>query len=498
MVRGAEQFSEKPDFSSYDRVYQTSNNQKESEIACKDLYIPSDKKSSIGAIDKSLLNICKSGSVPESLSYERPDYIGSSAIMGSGNVIVDASKILSKKITETQMKNISNEIDNPDMHLSFPHAQLLPDGSIFVNNFHNTSYYIQDKKLKWEFCEGSHCNNHFNNRSYKDGIINIGVSDRLTDKGKICAVSTDGRKIWEFATRGKIMSSPVAGDDNTIYVGDDKGWLYAVKNGTLLWECNVESPVYRSPCQGPDGKIYVSDDKGGLNAIREGKILWKLKLGKIDDTPIRIIPEVGSDGTIYAMSYWKRDLFGNKSRDDCTIYAIKEEKNLFNSSCGKIIWKYKADGLNIGNIYGGQSRICMGSDDTIYFGNANNLIALKNGKEIWRYKAIGILESTPVLGQDGTVYIGGLDGKFYAVKDGKCKWDTNTGSEITDSPAIKPDGTIFIGSGEHSIYEIKRTTMEERYDEIVKESADKDETKSRIETGDDFIIINGIKLPVKK
>jgi outer membrane protein assembly factor BamB len=102
----------------------------------------------------------------------------------------------------------------------------------------------------------------------------------------------------------------------------------------------------------------------------------------------------------------------------------------------------------------------LGDDGTIYVGSWNNrLYALSssNGSVIWKYDAGGTIVSSPAIGDDDTIYFGTLigfdQGDIVAVNpDGTLKWKYETGYYITSDPAIGDDGTIYIGSGDTYLY----------------------------------------------
>lgn len=83
----------------------------------------------------------------------------------------------------------------------------------------------------------------------------------------------------------------------------------------------------------------------------------------------------------------------------------------------------------------------------------------KDKKELlWSYKTGASIESSPVVGKDGTIYFGSHDGSFYAInKDGSLKWKKeltkpiydprwNVSKAIMASPAIASDGTVYINT----------------------------------------------------
>ena len=71
------------------------------------------------------------------------------------------------------------------------------------------------------------------------------------------------------------------------------------------------------------------------------------------------------------------------------------------------------------------------------------------GGEPWSFQTGKGIFSTPVIGGDGTVYVGSADRTFYALwPDGTLRWKVETG-EIIDSSALLDDkGRIYFGSGD--------------------------------------------------
>ena len=74
----------------------------------------------------------------------------------------------------------------------------------------------------------------------------------------------------------------------------------------------------------------------------------------------------------------------------------------------------------------------------------------------WRFNTSGKISSSPAIGSDGTIYVGGEDHYLYAVTpQGELKWRFETDGGIVSSPTIGPDGTIYIGSQDHHLYAIR-------------------------------------------
>jgi len=72
----------------------------------------------------------------------------------------------------------------------------------------------------------------------------------------------------------------------------------------------------------------------------------------------------------------------------------------------------------------------------------------------WVVSVGGQLRGSPVLGSDGTVYIGSTDGNLYLIRNGEVVGTVPTGGIILGTPVIEPDGVIHVTttSGErHSL-----------------------------------------------
>ena len=98
----------------------------------------------------------------------------------------------------------------------------------------------------------------------------------------------------------------------------------------------------------------------------------------------------------------------------------------------------------------------IGADGTVFVGSFDNsLYAFNpNGTLKWNYATGNAIWGTPALDSDGTIYIGSNDKFFYALNpDGTMKWRYPTEYAIySSSPAISPDGTIVFGEYGSNVY----------------------------------------------
>lgn len=82
----------------------------------------------------------------------------------------------------------------------------------------------------------------------RHGHVYVGVSQSPRgEEGKgflICIDGNSRRVRWQYAAAGAVESTPVVGDDDIVYVGDNAGVVHAVDNrGEAVWQGAVGSPV---------------------------------------------------------------------------------------------------------------------------------------------------------------------------------------------------------------------------------------------------------------
>ena len=83
------------------------------------------------------------------------------------------------------------------------------------------------------------------------------------------------------------------------------------------------------------------------------------------------------------------------------------------------------------------------------------------GDRPWSFKTQRGIFSTPVIGADGTAYIGSADTSFYAIdRDGNERWRFGTGGIIDAAAALgrapnNGDFPITIGSGDETLYQLR-------------------------------------------
>lgn len=253
---------------------------------------------------------------------------------------------------------------------------------------------------------------------------------------KLYALNVDGSIKWTYTTGGSVNGLSI-GADGTIYVGSFDGSLYALnQDGTLKWKYKTPGNIFCAPAISTDGTIYFGTCDGNLYALNhDGTLKWNY-------TTIGLIygldggPAIGSDGTIYMIC----------GGDYGTLYAFKPD--------GTVKWSYRL-GDNL------ESSPLIGADGTIYAGGTNGVFYAFNpdGTLKWNYSNGGSSYSYDTMiigsaiGADGTIYFGCSNGYLYALNvDGTLKWNYSTGGRIQGSPTIGADGTIYFGSNDGKLY----------------------------------------------
>jgi len=87
-----------------------------------------------------------------------------------------------------------------------------------------------------------------------------------------------------------------------------------------------------------------------------------------------------------------------------------------------------------------------------------------DGLEKWRFKTDSGIDGSPIIGNDGTVFIGSTDRNIYALyPNGTLKWKFQTSDYISSAPALADDGTLYVGSWDEKLYAFNSTNGEKNW-----------------------------------
>jgi outer membrane protein assembly factor BamB len=234
------------------------------------------------------------------------------------------------------------------------------------------------------------------------------------------------------AKRSKLPVRPVEKGQPRMFRGDRRHTGRSTVRGPaaaeLAWRFETRERITGQAVVAGDGRIYVGSHDHHLYAIHpHGTLAWRRDLGdRIYATPL-----VDRRGNVYVGSDF--DLF-------CSYTREGEER-----------WRIATEG-------DADTGAVEAPDGTIHFGAGNDLWAVRpDGTVKWRFRANSKIYATPAVDDDGTVYVGSQDDRFYAVaSDGRMRWSYRTRADNDGSPAIGDDGTIYFGSDDKRVYAVTR------------------------------------------
>ncbi|MCX7785499.1 MAG: PQQ-binding-like beta-propeller repeat protein [candidate division WOR-3 bacterium] len=261
-----------------------------------------------------------------------------------------------------------------------------------------------------------------------------GIYITSTD-GRLYAIDFEGKERWQFKAGNSIYSSPAIGKGGTVYFGCDDGKVYAVSStGKLLWTYQTGDEIAGSPVIDADGTIYVASD--AIYALTpKGKIKWTFKPPEENEAYFFGSPSIGNDDAIYV------------GGTDGALYAVTKEGRL----------KWIAPTPDEDAIRG---PVAIGNNGIIYFGAEDGLLYKKEvyGEVLPVFETDYYLFSGPAIDSLGNIYFVSDDGYFYVINQkGKLlfKWmiaDDSKEMMYSPSPVIDNDGTVYVGSWQGKLY----------------------------------------------
>jgi outer membrane protein assembly factor BamB len=325
------------------------------------------------------------------------------------------------------------------------------NGKIYASNTEYLTIMTPDRAVEWKF-RVNDSNNRSNPVIGKDGTVYLYGSD-------LSAISPDGKLKWKHEFDG-LVSKPSIAHDGTIYILSHS---YAEVNthltafdseGRVKWDRgDIEGVIVNSsnPALGKDGTIYVRSTDMFLYAFdSDGAFKWKYLTGGSSSFSLAI----GSDGTVY-------------TGEAQNFYALKPD--------GSLKWTIRITEND--SIYTNIESV-IDEDGTIYVTTGNGYVLALNpdGTLKWKTRINMNIRSCPAIGADGTIYVsanilgmdrGGAyswasDGSLYALNpDGTLKWEytLDTYVHFVSSPVIGDDGVIYIGASNGFVYAVFSESM---------------------------------------
>lgn len=266
----------------------------------------------------------------------------------------------------------------------------------------------------------------------------------LADDGTIYAASMDGflyaldpsgRLQWKTHI-GPSMSSPAVGEDGTIYVTNNSGWIFAINHsGGVSWRTQGSPDGTWSQNAGALSHDYLYiPTRSSLAAVRltNGQIDWESHWGGDQWGSVTLLP----DGTLLSPGRGRLSALDARGEVAWQLPSLSPEATAQNGG-------YPPPGD-----FSVVSGIAVDTNRTLYAGVSRCCVAAigMDGLIKWEVKASGALNfSTPLVSADGTIIFGGGDGNLHAVNPfGITKWTLSMQYPIRPTPVLAQDGSIFV------------------------------------------------------
>jgi outer membrane protein assembly factor BamB len=326
-----------------------------------------------------------------------------------------------------------------------------PDGSVRAENNGSspaigpdgTVYVVDHRNVVYAFDPATGARRWTNNDYESDNAWAVGQktpaigSDGTLyvciDAALVALDPADGSEVWSRDVRSGNFCANSAVVDRTgvIYIVSND-WLHAFEpDGSPHWPQPFELTLLQekstsSPAIGADGTIYFGAEKSGggfagyvyaVNA--DGTLRWRYEVP--GERHVRASPAIGSDGTIYVTT---------KAFYDPDAGAQPALCLAFNPD-GSIRWIYEIAPTAETIPADSYTSPAIGADGTIYFAAESGYVFAvdADGELLWKDNFHNTINwSSPMLMDDGTLYIGGnrneAEGRLVAIR--------------TESPGLDP------------------------------------------------------------
>lgn len=205
------------------------------------------------------------------------------------------------------------------------------------------------------------------------------------------------------------------------------------------WQYSAGNSVKTAPALGADGTVYFGDDAGDIHALNAN---GTLKWRRDGDGTVRSSIAIGAPsagGYLY---------YGSTNHN---VYAI-------NPTDGSVAHSYQTNGdVRSSPVIGGDGTVYIGSDDGTLTALGANLTFK------WHAHTFSPVRTNPAIGQNGYVYVANDLGYLYAFDPSGLwpswpKWKRYVGFGVESSPVVGADGSVYIGSPSGKVYRLNKET----------------------------------------
>lgn len=276
-----------------------------------------------------------------------------------------------------------------------------------------------------------------------------------------------GRTLWATET-GSQQSSPAL-DDTRVYIGSDRGFLYAMnrKTGQVVWRAPTNDTILSAPAVGGGRVFFEGTDNNvyGVDAAT-GKLAWKFARpdGSLGYASPVYTPDAGlfvaGESNLYRLDpqtgtqTW-RAVVGGKSLSTPAVAARRvfvgsdaAGLSAFSVADGKKLWTFPG---RVAGDWFGAPIYAAGSVFVSTYRRYVYAVDAVTGRQKWATRLLGPALSAPVLDAGRNVlYVAGETFKnnptlwAFDARTGKELWSFRAGS-LANAPAIVGD-RLYVGS----------------------------------------------------
>jgi hypothetical protein len=264
-----------------------------------------------------------------------------------------------------------------------------------------------------------------------NGALYAGSRIANPSSSLLVAIDESGRLRWQRGTAGENRSTPIT-LNGLIYSVLQRSTATTLdvidSTGQNSWSFDLEQGL-AEPALKSDGTAYLLTNKGTFFAINNNTLQYRLPQFADAINGYYPAPSVDSNGMIYqavlragqaklialnpdGTSYWEYAIPNNTLPSQIALH----QDNIY-LTAGGVLYSLNSSGTLNWQQTDVALGISLSADVYIYTTNANGLrkLSSNNGAPDWTYSTNQTPQTVPLIGDNGTVYLGDSSGRVYAV-----------------------------------------------------------------------------------
>lgn len=271
-----------------------------------------------------------------------------------------------------------------------------------------------------------------------DTTLYLASSDRV-----VYSFDHRGIPLWDTPLGGELQATPtIDSQRNLIYVGVSNSNLFALNNssGNVVWSYRLENPITQP------GVIVAG--RYLLVVTEEGEASYFDLDGNIVNQELSPIGTVDINDQVVAAPAVDNESFIYVTTDTGKLIKIEFQEDLPNF--GQMIWETQATtSFKTSPVIGYDGTIYVGGDNSIFYAFDSS-----NGSLKWQFQTQAAVTTTATINEFGIIYLGDETGRIYAIDEfGNQIWYYDAGKQIGNASAYE-DGKFIFATQDGELYKI--------------------------------------------